>query len=131
MRRLALVVTLAFVTIAAAASAQVYFRGVVGQLHVVRPRTLALSADGTLEVVRAHWKSWGRRVATGFGVAYYHGCTPSCAQGKVHHRFVTVKLSAPRRCRRRSYYNHVVLYVGKAGHRRVFIRPPYQHWAPC
>jgi hypothetical protein len=131
MRRCTVFLTLAFLAIATAASAQVYFRGVVAQPHAVRPKTLNLSADGTLEVVKLHWASWGGRVATGYGRAYYHGCTPNCAEAKTHHRSVTVRLSAPRRCSHRSYYNHVVLLVGKAGHRRVFIRPAYQHWAPC
>lgn len=132
MRRAALfVVTIAAVAAPAAAVAQtVHFEGAVIQGPTVRPHTLSLTADGTLEVSQIHWRSWGGNLARGRGTAEYHGCTPSCAQGAIHHVAVATRLSDIVRCGTRLWYNHVRL-IKPSG---ASLDPSYlrgRNWAPC
>jgi hypothetical protein len=113
----------------ALAAAKVYFHGV--QPHaVVKPKTLALSGDGTLLVDDVSWSSWGGATATGSGSAEHHGCTPSCAQGKVYHDHVTITLSKIKTCGGKKYYSHVALKLnsGKLLD-KSFLN--HENWAPC
>jgi hypothetical protein len=132
-RLVRLAVLIGSLVFATAAAASVYFEGAIGppQAHLVRPRTVYLSADGTLEVEHVHWTRWGGHVAKGIGLAYYHGCSPSCAQAPGHRRWVTVELSNVRICSGQAYYNKVKLYVGRQNHLRFFRSPSYNHWSPC
>lgn len=133
LKRLAVVVLAILVAIAAlgapasASARTVHFDGAVRQGPTVRPHTLSLSADGTLEVNRVSWLSWGGKLARGRGTAEYHGCTPSCAQGVVHHVGVAVRLSGIVRCGSRLWYNHVRLIKpsGATLDKNKF------SWAPC
>ena len=112
MRRSVLLVSLVVGGLVFAASATaagtVYFWGAAAGRHV-KPRTLELTGDGTLEVFKVHWNSWGGSTATGRGQAEYHGCTPNCASAPDHHARVSIQLSRIRRCGSRRYYSHVRL----------------------
>jgi hypothetical protein len=107
----------------------VYFQGAVGA-PLQRPVTLPLTADGTLFVLRASWKSWGGPTATGSGTAEYHGCQPSCAQGQPHHAPVSIVLSGVRACASRQYYSRVTLTM-RSGQQldRPFLQQ--RGWSPC
>jgi hypothetical protein len=110
----------------AQAAGSVWFVGAVNQGHNVRPRTLWLSADGSLEVMRVHWARWGERTAVGRGQATWHGCNPTCYQAPIHHATVTVHLWDVIDCGGQLYYNKVTLYK-----RRGKVPVRYQRWAPC
>lgn len=130
-RRLILLVTLIAVlatATAATAAATIEFYGAGGGGHV-RPRTLFLTGDGTLDVFRVHWKAWGGTAASGHGTAEWHGCTPNCASGIDHQAYVTVKLSNIRRCGRHQYYTHVILR--RRSGRRLFRRFLRLSYKPC
>jgi hypothetical protein len=103
-----LLTLLSLLVVASAAAAEVQFAGADGGARV-RPGTLFLTGDGTLDVFQVQWNHWGGSFATGHGTAEYHGCTPICASAPVHHAAVTVRLSAIRRCGKRSFYTHVRL----------------------
>jgi len=45
---------------------------------------LACADDGT-GLQGLHWTSWTPRLASGYGTEYENDCTPSCAQGHIHH----------------------------------------------
>ena len=112
----------------ATAAGSVYFAGAVGGRQI-RPRTLLLTGDGTLEVFKVSWNTWGGSTATGRGRAEYHGCTPSCAAAPDHHARVGISLSRIRRCGSRRYYSHVRLTLpsGRLLYRR-FLQISYK---PC
>jgi hypothetical protein len=114
--------------VSGAAAANVYFAGALGGAHVT-PRSLSLSADGTLEVSGIRWTSWGGPVAIGHGQAEYHGCTPNCAAAPDHLATVTVRLSNLRVCSARSFYSHVRLTL-RSGH---LLDPEFLRisWKPC
>jgi hypothetical protein len=99
---------LALAGAAVASASQVLFAGAVGAAQV-RPRQLALSADGTIEVTGVTWRAWGGSRATGSGTAEYHGCTPSCGAARTHQAPVAITLSNVRTCKGRHYYTHVAL----------------------
>jgi hypothetical protein len=107
----------------------VYFQGAAGA-PLQRPMTLPLTADGTLFVLRASWKSWGGPTATGSGTAEYHGCQPSCAQGQPHHAPVSITLSGVRGCSSRLYYSRATLTL-RSGQQldRSFLQQ--RSWSPC
>ena len=133
MRRLWIVVFVAALTMAlagvAVAGATVYFRGAVNAPRV-QPKSLYLTADGTLYVGNLVWSRWGGRAAQGVGLAEYHGCKPSCAAAKVHHARVHVRLTRVRSCHGKRYYTRVALHNRKG-------RPleakylDAQTWGPC
>ncbi len=130
--------TAALLTVAVSADAatRTVFLGAGGSPQA-KPRLVALSADGTLEVEKTSWSSWGGSVAVGDGTAYYHGCTPSCAADRGHQAAVVVRLSDPVVCRRTRdfpagrYYDHVSVDLRRNGRPldRAFL--VHQHWAPC
>lgn len=111
-----------------AAAATVFFHDADAK-NVVKPKTMFLSGDGTLDVFHATWSSWGGSAADGSGMAEWHGCTPTCAAGKPHHSHVTITLSRIKTCKGKQYYSHVALELpsGKLLDKR-FLK---QSWAPC
>jgi hypothetical protein len=124
---LTLVLVLALGASASAATSRVAFEGASGGPQV-RPHQLALTGDGTLVVGTVSWLTWGGRQATGSGTAEYHGCTPSCAQAKVHHAFVAITLSNVQVCKGKRYYTHVKLAAHYGLLDKRFLRIG---WNPC
>jgi hypothetical protein len=120
------VYALLFAAAPVAEASSVWFVGAVTQARHIRPRTLWLSADGSLEVMHIRWSRWGEKVAVGRGRATWHSCTPTCWQATVHHAKVTVHLWDVVGCGGQLYYNKVTLY-----RRRGKVPVWYQHWAPC
>jgi hypothetical protein len=106
----------------------VYFQGVAGP-PMQKPATLELTGDGTLFVMRVQWTAWGGSTATGVGVAEYHGCTPSCAQARLHVALVSVRLSGVRACSGHRFYSSVTLVL-RSGQPldRGFLQ---RSWSPC
>jgi hypothetical protein len=106
----------------------VYFQGVVGPA-AQRPAALQLTGDGTLAVDSVQWTSWGGPQATGTGNAVYHGCTPNCAEARVHTAVVSVHLSDPRVCGGRRYYSGLTLSLSSGALLdRQFVQ---RNWSPC
>jgi hypothetical protein len=133
MRRVWIVVCASVLTFAlagtAVAGATVFFRGAVNGPRF-EPKSLYLTADGTLYVGNVVWSRWGGRTAQGLGRAEYHGCTPNCAAAKVHHARVRVRLSRIRSCHGKRYYTHVALR--KRDGRLLDARYlDGQDWSPC
>lgn len=133
MRRLWIVVLVTALTMAiagtAVAGATVYFRGAVNGPRV-QPRSLYLTADGTLYVGNVVWSKWGGRAAQGAGLAEFHGCKPNCAAAKVHHARVHVRLTRIRSCHGKRYYTHVVLRKRHGGLLEA-TELNGQVWGPC
>ena len=79
--------------------------GVVGVEGVVgvRPTTLEVSADGTLEDLR--WQRWDSGRAEGTGTLEVRDCDPSCASGGKDAHPAAVTLSSPRLCGRATYFD--------------------------
>lgn len=115
-------------TVTETPSAPVYFQAAAGPA-AQRPATLELTADGTLEVERVQWTSWGGPEATGTGNALYHGCTPNCAAAQGHSAVVSVRLSDPRVCGGRRYYSGITLsFSSGALLDKQFLQ---RSWSPC
>ena len=132
MRRTVLLMLLAFTavcSVAVGAAGKVYFyQGPT--LKQIKPSTLQLTGDGTLAVFKITWSSWGGATATGSGTAEYHGCTPSCAQGKVHHSKVAIVLSGVVPCKGVNYY--VAVQLTEPSGKRLdssFLRS--ESYSPC
>jgi hypothetical protein len=125
---LAVAAVLAAVATAQAATTT-FFQGADAG-RVVKPKTLFLTGDGTLDVFHVTWQSWGGALATGHGTAEYHGCKPDCAAGKQHSAAVTVKLSDPVSCSGRTYYSRVSL-IQSSGAPLFKSYLHGNHWAPC
>jgi hypothetical protein len=133
MRRLWTVVCVSALTMAlagtAVAEASVYFEGAANGPRV-QPKSLYLTADGTLYVGNLVWSTWGGPSAQGRGRAEYHGCTPSCAAAKVHHAQVRVRLTKIRSCHGKRYYTDVTLRT-RNGHLLEGSYLNGQNWSPC
>ena len=91
-----------------AAVARALEAGTVGVVGVegaigVRPASLEVSADGTLEDLR--WERWDSRGAEGTGTLQVRDCDPSCASGGKDAYPATIRLSAPRLCGRATYFD--------------------------
>lgn len=95
-----------------------------------RPRTLYLSADGTLDAYGMRWSNWNSQVAVGRGRIDWHGCRPDCASGRRHTARGVIHLSHIHACSGRRYYSHLSVYVPAHGRLRLL---PTNHvnWAPC
>jgi hypothetical protein len=130
MRRLGVGVAIfLFIVAAASAASPVYFGGALGGAHI-RPASVSLSADGTLEASQVHWSSWGGSVATGDGLIEYHGCVPNCAQAPSHTVAGSVRLSHIRVCAGRRWYSQASVYVRRQGGMALLQRST-ANWAPC
>ena len=91
-----------------AAVARLLAAGTVGVVGVegaigVKPSTLEVSADGTLEDLR--WDRWDSGGAEGSGTLKVRDCDPSCASGGKDAYPATVRLSAPRLCGPATYFD--------------------------
>jgi hypothetical protein len=89
--------------------------GTVGVVGVegavgVRPASLEVSADGTLEDVR--WVRWDASGAEGAGTLRVRDCDPSCASGGKDAYPATIRLSAPRLCGRAAYFDRARVELG-------------------
>ncbi len=116
-------------TAAVAQAATVYFAGAIGGKSV-RPRTVYLSADGTLEVIKVTWSSWDGPTAVGSGTAAYHGCDPNCAAGKKRSTAVTVKLTDRVTCKGSQYDDKVAL-VERSGRQPFVSNLRLDTFKPC
>jgi hypothetical protein len=136
MRRLLSLAVLAVLVTPASASA-VRFRGTTIQGPQVRPRTLALSVDGTIEAFNMRWERWGGATAIGYGSIEWHGCTPSCGADPAHNAPGSVHLSQVHYCNdgegeyeEGAFYSKVSVYVRKRGH-LVLLYGLTTNYAPC
>jgi len=117
---------------ASAAVARLLDLGMVGVVGVegavgVRPSTLDVSADGTLEDLR--WLRWDARGAEGAGTLKVRDCDPSCASGGKDSYPATITLSSPMLCGRATYFDRarVELEAGAPGR----VGPTTYVRAPC
>ena len=102
--------------------------GVVGVEGVVgvRPASLDVSADGTLDDLR--WQRWDSGGAEGTGTLTLRDCDPSCASGGKDRYPATIRLSSPRLCGRAAYFDRARVELD--GRRRAAIPATYVR-APC
>ena len=101
--------------------------GTVGVVGVegavgVRPATLDVSADATLEDLR--WQRWDARGAEGAGTLSVRDCDPTCASGGRDQRPATVRLSAPRLCGRSAYFDRARVEPDGADAPASYVRAP-------
>jgi hypothetical protein len=106
--------------LAAGAVGVVGVEGVVG----VRPETIDVAADATLEDVR--WDRWDSTGAEGAGTLSVRDCDPSCASGGKDAYPARVRLSAPRLCRGEAYFDRarVELDAGDPPQPASYVRAP-------
>jgi hypothetical protein len=104
--------------LAAGATGVVGVEGVVG----VRPRTLEVSADGTLEGIE--WQSWNDRSAEGRGRLRLRDCDPTCASGGIRRLEATVRLSQPRLCGRATYFDRAEILLDGGREPQAYVRAP-------
>ena len=104
--------------------------GVVGVEGVVavRPSSLDVSADGTLEDLR--WERWGSGSAEGTGTLKLRDCDPSCASGGRDSFAATIRLSSPRLCGRATYFDRAEVELDAAGEAAEGDPTTYMR-APC
>lgn len=103
--------------------------GVVGVVGVegaigVKPASLEVSADGTLEDLR--WDRWDSSGAEGTGTLKVRDCDPTCASGGKDAYPATVRLSAPRLCGPATYFDRarVELDAGDTPTPASYVRAP-------
>ena len=89
--------------------------GVVGVEGVVgvRPASLDVSADGTLDDLR--WQRWDSGGAEGTGTLNVRDCDPSCASGGRDSYAATIRLSSPRLCGCATYFDRAKVELDAAG----------------
>jgi hypothetical protein len=75
-----------------------------GNRRVVRPRSIALFADGSWFVEKLHWHRWGTRVARATGISNASNGVPDQATGKRIKSRATVTLSNPGRFKGHEVY---------------------------
>jgi hypothetical protein len=95
--------------------------GVAGAVGV-RPSTLEVSADGTLEDVR--WQRWDSTGAEGSGTLKVRDCDPTCASGGIDSHPAAIRLSAPRLCGRAMYFDRARLELDGARDAATYVRAP-------
>lgn len=105
--------------------------GTVGVVGVegavgVRPSSLDVSADGTLEDVV--WNRWDSGGAEGSGTLKVRDCDPTCASGGRDSYPATIRLSAPRLCGRATYFDEARVQLDTApadvGEPTTYVRAP-------
>jgi hypothetical protein len=101
--------------------------GVVGVIGVdgaigVRPSSLSVSSDGTIEDLE--WSGWGSSDAVGDGQLRVLDCDPTCAGGGIDRVRVRIKLSAPRLCGDATYFDRAALTGGGANPPASYVRAP-------
>ena len=110
-----------------AAIASALAGGTVGVVGVegavgVRPDTLDVSADATLEDLR--WARWDSRGAAGAGTLRVRDCDPTCASGGHDELPAIVRLSAPRLCGRATYFDRAGVVLDGADAPAAYVRAP-------
>lgn len=90
---------------------QVYARLPGSGANVVRPRRLALTADGAVYLTDLQWASWGGRTATGTGRLYVNSCDPFCAAERFESRRARVELARPEFFGERYHYTRLSIKV--------------------
>jgi hypothetical protein len=112
-----------------AAVARLLEAGTVGVVGVegaigVRPSSLEVSADGTLEDLR--WDRWDATGAEGAGTLSVRDCDPSCASGGKDAYPARVRLSAPRLCGGEAYFDRarVEIDAGDTPQPASYVRAP-------
>jgi hypothetical protein len=95
--------------------------GVEGDIGV-RPRSLEVSADGTLEGLE--WASWTDRSAEGQGRLRLRDCNPTCANGSLDSLDATVRLSQPRLCEGATYFDRAEVTIPGAEPPTTYVRAP-------
>jgi hypothetical protein len=105
---LLLVLLLAVAVPAALAASHVYvLQGGSPYGHAYKPHRVQVSGDGSFFITGMHWGSYSSTRATGHGTGHVDDCIPTCAGGTLHKVKVSVRLSAPRRCRNGArYFTH-------------------------
>jgi hypothetical protein len=108
--------------------------GTVGVVGVegavgVRPASLDVSADGTLEALR--WERWDSVGAEGTGTLTVRDCDPSCASGGRDSYAATIRLGAPRLCGRAAYFDEAEVELGAADAAEAEGEPTTYVRAPC
>ena len=98
--------------------------GVVGVEGVVgvRPASLDVSADGTIDDLR--WRRWDSGGAEGTGTLTLRDCDPSCASGGKDRYPATIRLSAPRLCGRAAYFDRARVELEGKGAPATYVRAP-------
>ena len=101
--------------------------GTVGVVGVegavgVRPASLDVSADGTLDDLR--WQRWDSGGAEGTGTLTLRDCDPSCATGGKDRYPATVRLSSPRLCGRAAYFDRARVELEGKGAPATYVRAP-------
>jgi hypothetical protein len=88
----------------------------------VRPRTIDVAADATLEDVR--WERWDDTGAEGAGTLSVRDCDPTCASGGRDEYAATVRLSAPRLCGRSAYFDRARVELDGDTAPTTYVRAP-------
>ena len=98
--------------------------GVVGVEGVVgvKPASLDVSADGTLDDLR--WQRWASGGAEGTGTMTLRDCDPSCASGGKDAYPATITLSAPRLCGRATYFDRARVVLDDGPKPTTYVRAP-------
>lgn len=94
------------VPLAGATRAAVLWNGTRG---VSRPIGISYTGDGTGELLRLHWTSFGGATAKATGADRVNDCTPTCAGGKWHTFASHVTLSRPVTCHGLRVYSSLVI----------------------
>ena len=107
--------------------AQALANGIVGVIGVegdvgVRPSSLDVSSDGTLQELR--WKDWGTSTASATGTLRLRDCDPTCAGGGIDTLKATIKLSSPRLCGRSTYFDRGKVEVPGEETPTTYLRAP-------
>jgi hypothetical protein len=114
-----------------AAVASLLEAGTIGVVGVegavgVKPVSLEVSADGTLEDLR--WDRWDDRGAEGTGTLKVRDCDPTCASGGRDSFLATIRLSEPRLCGRATYFDRARVELDGApeslGPPATYVRAP-------
>jgi hypothetical protein len=80
-----------------------------GKRAVARPTDVSYTGDGTGELVRVHWSTFGAGTATGTATDRTNDCTPDCANGSWTESPARVTLSRPITCHGRAVYSSVAI----------------------
>ena len=80
-----------------------------GARAVSRPLAMSYTGDGTGELIRVRWSSFGGPTAIARATDRANDCRPSCAGGSWHESAVRIRLSRPIACRGHVVYSSLVI----------------------
>jgi hypothetical protein len=80
-----------------------------GRQAVSRPTDVSYTGDGTGELVRVHWSTFGGSKATATATDRANDCKPDCADGSWSEYPSRITLSRPINCRGHTVYSSVVI----------------------